>query len=709
MLIVLLLAPVIITAACIQSPGFNVLSEEALPLTFGFMNNFSLSSSMSALLFVPALFQSYHAYVYVFGRLLRSMADSRLLPSILQSYHSKHHTPYVGIVAGSLAVFCLMFLRLFASHSYDILCGISSIGTIFIYLLIACSFCIFRQRYQTLERQVVNPFGVAGSIYAILIILLALISVCAFIPYGYLLISFFFVLVFFVTLFYFFYARHKQRFSEDEQKIFFLAYVINGEYQLDLFFHLYFCINNVCIYLANRGKTKAMNKRSKSMYMTADHNSTASTSIRSYRRISDSSAGGRVDLSHRSKPPGLNSPETSVDRRMSRISSPKPSSVNSSENHAGRCSSPGSLSPAKMLQDGDQRQLSQDNISVDTRYTMVENLFTITEENNGIKLDAGSLDDADTQAIIDRDMVLESFPSSTILMEDFKSPRNLLATGKKLSEKKLTINAPLSAEDPMTSTVADIPTTKKPMSIETKRKMMILKMAAFGGFKDRSEVVKNKNRITLPPIESTKHRTSDPLPKVFEDEHITEFPSMEHVIARRKSFTEQQQQLQLQNSESMDEEDPKAKVVDESYMHHLDSQHKSASMFRRGFGGTIMSSIKVLSSMKVVPFVNDPLFNEYTEEFVNSRLGETEKIQQQQQRRYLEQLRREYSFAPVEEVASPRSQTKQEEDFESNKHPTNTGDADPVLTYDFPQELSEEHIPSTSAEQQHDLESNGRH
>ena len=82
-------------------------------------------------------------------------------------------------------------------------------------------------KFTNIKREFVSPLGIPGAVFGSLVFLLGAISVIGFQNDNQFAFIAYLSIVFIVSLYYYFYSKHHQTFSDDEQKILFVAHVIN--------------------------------------------------------------------------------------------------------------------------------------------------------------------------------------------------------------------------------------------------------------------------------------------------------------------------------------------------------------------------------------------------------------------------------------------------------------------------------------------------
>jgi len=208
-------------------PGVRVIANEQVPLNAGFTLMFSCSTRWATLLSIPATFATAYGFVFSFGKLLQALANSKLLPDIFSKTVKPQETPFAAIILGSTISYTVCLFVFFFPSTIKYLFNVCIIGAFVSY----CSQCIgylyMRTKFSRVSRLFHSPLGVFGALYAFLIFLFGIVSAIGFQEDNYVaFISVLFIWVVF-SLYYFLFAKHRQIFSDEEQKILLVAHIIN--------------------------------------------------------------------------------------------------------------------------------------------------------------------------------------------------------------------------------------------------------------------------------------------------------------------------------------------------------------------------------------------------------------------------------------------------------------------------------------------------
>lgn len=223
-----------------QPPGTAALAEALLPLNFGYQRVFGMSDTLVGWFAIPATYATGFGFMWVYGRQMCSMARSGLFPSIFKLRTGTAQTPYTALLFGSLiavaGVVSIYYTELTLLTNIFNICVISSYT---IYISVFISYIVFKYRYSGVQRKFNNPFGIPSAIIGICVFAMGLVSVIGYQGPNQASLIVFVCYVFLITLYYYFYGYKTQKLSEEEHKVLFKAYVINGTFDSVIDFELY--------------------------------------------------------------------------------------------------------------------------------------------------------------------------------------------------------------------------------------------------------------------------------------------------------------------------------------------------------------------------------------------------------------------------------------------------------------------------------------
>lgn len=228
---VLLLASLLIICVGCSEPGIDVISTNTdAPLYYAYQEHLHMTSQLAKALSVPALFVSSSAWMYIVGKQLRSMAESGLFPTLLEYSYGSNKVPYVALfVCAALCCAVCSAAHYWVKDFLVVFEATGFLGTLFVEFCLLLGYCVFRAKYDGLPRQFASPVGVYGAVYGMPVLLLVMLALVAFNKLGWIPLAFLGIYFTVFTVHYMYHVKHQQRFSDEEQRIMFVAYVINGE------------------------------------------------------------------------------------------------------------------------------------------------------------------------------------------------------------------------------------------------------------------------------------------------------------------------------------------------------------------------------------------------------------------------------------------------------------------------------------------------
>jgi hypothetical protein len=116
-----------------------------------------------------------------------------------------------------------------APDSAEDIFHICAVSCYSVYLFVFVSYVIFKVKYSTVQRSFTNPLGIASAVFGSSVFILSLIGLVSMNNFDHSVIYCGLVIV--LTIYYYFYGYKVQKFSEEEQKHLFKAYVINANSQ----------------------------------------------------------------------------------------------------------------------------------------------------------------------------------------------------------------------------------------------------------------------------------------------------------------------------------------------------------------------------------------------------------------------------------------------------------------------------------------------
>ncbi len=215
-------------AAVSQSPGAQALIPVDLPLNFGYSRILGLEPEMSKWIDTPCSFGAMLGLYYCCGRQLLAITKSGLLPPFLAKTTPGSDAPYMTFILAAIVGSILNVFKMLSPQYVEVVRGISLIASFYIFILCLISYLGFRRKFSTMTRSFTNPLGDYAAIYGIGYFIIASIAVIFYSsinPMFLIGLGIYFILA---TIFFWTYLVHNQKFSEEEKKIMFKAYLINA-------------------------------------------------------------------------------------------------------------------------------------------------------------------------------------------------------------------------------------------------------------------------------------------------------------------------------------------------------------------------------------------------------------------------------------------------------------------------------------------------
>jgi amino acid transporter len=209
-------------------PGVMELQGELNPLNAGFRLLLNCSEAVATLLALPALYATAFGFMFCYGRQLRSMGNSGILPHYLGESDERRKTPVRALLFGSGIGLSVNTLVHFVPSVGAQLFNICMLGAFSAYFAQFVSYVVFGTLLSNIKREFKSPLGVAGAVYGSAVFLLAFIGI-AFFQENYIALIVFVSYVALVTVYYFFVVKHRQFFSNEEKEVLMQAHVVKSE------------------------------------------------------------------------------------------------------------------------------------------------------------------------------------------------------------------------------------------------------------------------------------------------------------------------------------------------------------------------------------------------------------------------------------------------------------------------------------------------
>lgn len=218
-------------AACSTFPGQMILQMVPTPLVFGYQHIFKIDLVKSVWLHFPGIFAPTLTFLYCTGRQLYMIAKSGFLPSFFAYTTPETGTPIVTLTLGTLIGSGMNLLIYYYPDYMQVITFVLILSCHIVFINAFVAYLFFRKKYVSLPRSFTSPLGVWGAYYGIGNNFLGFISIFKYSSRTSALLALYILLIFLasVTIFYWVYLVKHQKFSEEEKKLMFKAYLINGE------------------------------------------------------------------------------------------------------------------------------------------------------------------------------------------------------------------------------------------------------------------------------------------------------------------------------------------------------------------------------------------------------------------------------------------------------------------------------------------------
>ncbi|DBA01882.1 TPA: hypothetical protein N0F65_006030 [Lagenidium giganteum] len=217
----------IVTIALPFAGGPAALALELAPLNTGFQAMCATESTYVTAFSLPATYGIVFGTTWAAGRMIHSMADSRLLPSLLARTMSSRGTPHCAVFFCALVSFATAWnVRTNDNVTSDIfmLCLLASFMS---YTGQCVGYVSLRVLYPApSDSAFKSPFGVPGALLSMLIWLLGILSILAFQPRNGAIFGELCLTLAALSAFYVSYARKRQRLSIAERNVLMVAHVL---------------------------------------------------------------------------------------------------------------------------------------------------------------------------------------------------------------------------------------------------------------------------------------------------------------------------------------------------------------------------------------------------------------------------------------------------------------------------------------------------
>ncbi len=220
-------------AACSTYPGQRILQLVLTPLMFGFQHIYNIDAFKAMWLHFPGLYAPTITALYCSGRQLYMIAKSGLLPSLLKFTMPQTGTPAVALLIASASGVSLNLAGYYYPQVSDQIINVIVISSHIVFINAFVAYIFFRKKYSSMPRSFTNPLGVWGAYYGLANNIIGIVAVVNYSTSRNIYYTLYVMIGIFVgaTIFYWGFLVKRQTFSDEEKKLMFKAYLINGKYQ----------------------------------------------------------------------------------------------------------------------------------------------------------------------------------------------------------------------------------------------------------------------------------------------------------------------------------------------------------------------------------------------------------------------------------------------------------------------------------------------
>ncbi|POM80578.1 Hypothetical protein PHPALM_1563 [Phytophthora palmivora] len=207
-------------------PGLAYLPTELVPFDTGFILLFDIPRHIATILSLPATYATAFGFMWCYGKLIVAMATSKLLPVFLSKTSKTHETPYAALIAGTTLSYSLCLVVYWVPSVGQNLFNICMLAGFMSYTGQCIGYISLKHNYRNIKSsEFQSPFGSWGALYSMSVWVLSIIGITGFQRNNGVESFTFLIVVALLTVFYFTYARKRQTFSPQENRVMLVAHV----------------------------------------------------------------------------------------------------------------------------------------------------------------------------------------------------------------------------------------------------------------------------------------------------------------------------------------------------------------------------------------------------------------------------------------------------------------------------------------------------
>ncbi|KAL4158534.1 hypothetical protein PRNP1_004310 [Phytophthora ramorum] len=207
-------------------PGLAALPAELVPFDNGFTLLFNIERHAATVLSLPATYATAFGFMWCYGKLIVAMATSKLLPAFLSKTTEAEETPYAALIAGTSVSYALCLVVYWVPSIGPNLFNICMLSGFMSYTGQCVGYISLKHNYRNIKSsEFQSPFGSFGALYSMCVWVLSIAGIVGFQGNGNVETLVFLAVVALLTVFYFAYARKRQTFSPQENRVMLVAHV----------------------------------------------------------------------------------------------------------------------------------------------------------------------------------------------------------------------------------------------------------------------------------------------------------------------------------------------------------------------------------------------------------------------------------------------------------------------------------------------------
>lgn len=216
-----------IFAASSHAPGVSILRFSEYPLLRGFAMAFDVKSSQAILFSIVPVYVTCFGYAFSYGRLVCALSRSGLFPSYGSIVYGERQSPISAMIGGNLLVFVVMVILFVNGIDERTIFASGSMASLVVYASVFVSYLIFRNRFTTLPTTFVNPFGSASAVVGLSVFSISTMYIFGFFAHR---VASSIIFIVFIAVISLNYCRigASQSYSQEEQSILLVLYVMTG-------------------------------------------------------------------------------------------------------------------------------------------------------------------------------------------------------------------------------------------------------------------------------------------------------------------------------------------------------------------------------------------------------------------------------------------------------------------------------------------------